>query len=195
METLDEPNMESEKEQQYYENHTRVSENKTEETTVTNTNSDQYVNSQKKLRKELGYAEEARIPKTPIKSSPQSLQIEWKAQSETPITIFRVQFMAHDSTDWSEVDVTATKLENADWYGKADLMDLQPSTEYMVKVSSMNTEGYSQFSGIQLFTTPAKGPVKQKTISSSSSAKMSVNLLVCFIPLISSLITGKVFIK
>ena len=66
-------------------------------------------------------------------------------------------FQAHDSTDWSEVDVTATKLENADWYGKADLMNLQPSTEYMVKVSSMNTEGYSQFSGIQLFTTPFKG--------------------------------------
>eukprot|EP00090_Calanus_glacialis_P007213 TRINITY_DN15667_c0_g1_i4.p1 TRINITY_DN15667_c0_g1~~TRINITY_DN15667_c0_g1_i4.p1 ORF type:complete len:475 (-),score=83.63 TRINITY_DN15667_c0_g1_i4:269-1693(-) len=141
------------------------------------------------------YAEEAQIRKTPLKSSPQSLQIEWTAQSETPITIFRVQFMANDSTDWSEVDVTASKLENDDWYGKANLMNLQPNTEYMVKVSSMNNEGYSQFSGVQLFATPAKGQVKQEAISSSSSAQITVNLLLYLIPLMSSLISGKVFIK
>lgn len=193
METLDEPNMESEKEQ--HEHHTSVSENKIEETTDPNTDSGQYVNFQKKLRKELGYAEEAQIQKSPLKSSPQSLQIEWTAQSETPITIFRVQFMANDSTDWSEVDVTASKLENDDWYGKANLMNLQPNTEYMVKVSSMNNEGYSQFSGVQLFATPAKGQVKQEAISSSSSAQITVNLLLYLIPLMSSLISGKVFIK
>ena len=40
-----------------------------------------------------GYADEAQIREIPLKSSPQSLQIEWTAQSETPITIFRLQFM------------------------------------------------------------------------------------------------------
>ena len=113
-------------------------------------------------------------------------------RSETPTTIFRVQFMvspganrfdliassvklsikqriksliieqscflqANDSNDWSEVDVTASKLDNEDWYGKADLLNLHPNTQCMVKVSSMNTEGYSQFSDVQLFTTPEKG--------------------------------------
>ena len=66
-------------------------------------------------------------------------------------------FQANDSTDWSEVDVTASKLDNNDWYGKANLMNLHPNTQYIVKVSSMNTEGYSQFSDVQHFTTPAKG--------------------------------------
>jgi len=141
------------------------------------------------------YAEEAQILKTPLKSSPQSLQIEWTARSETPITIFRVQFMANDSNDWSEVDVTASKLDNEDWYGKADLLNLRPNTQYMVKVSSMNTEGYSQFSDVQLFTTPEKGQVKQEAISSSPSTKISVTSLLCFIPLISSLISTNVFIK
>ena len=54
METLDEPIMGSEKEQHGYKDHTSVSENKTEETTETNTNLGQYFNFQKKLRKELG---------------------------------------------------------------------------------------------------------------------------------------------
>ena len=54
METLDEPNMESKKEQHDYEHHTSVSENKIEETTDPNNDSGQYVNVQKKLRKELG---------------------------------------------------------------------------------------------------------------------------------------------
>ena len=40
-----------------------------------------------------GYADEAQIWEIPLKSSPRSLQIEWTAQSETPITIFRLQFM------------------------------------------------------------------------------------------------------
>jgi len=195
METLDEPNKEGETENDNYGNQTSASENKTKEINETNINFGQNVNLQKKLRIEMAYAEEAQILKTPLKSSPHSLQIEWTAQSETPITIFRVQFMANDSTDWSEVDVTASKLDNDDWYGKADLVNLQPDTEYMVKVSSMNTEGYSQFSGIQLFTTPAKGRVKQEAISSSPSAKISVNLLLFFLPLISSLISSKVFIK
>eukprot|EP00092_Neocalanus_flemingeri_P014877 GFUD01016067.1.p1 GENE.GFUD01016067.1~~GFUD01016067.1.p1 ORF type:complete len:152 (-),score=36.59 GFUD01016067.1:173-628(-) len=141
------------------------------------------------------YAEEAKIRKTPLNSSPWSLQIEWTANSETPITIFRVQFMANDSTDWSEVDVVASKLDNEDWYGKADLLNLQPSTLYMVKVSSMNTEGYSQFSDVHLFTTPEKGKVKQEKIMASPSTKLSVTSIVCFIPLLSSLISSHVFIK
>ena len=39
------------------------------------------------------------------------------------------------------------------------------------------------------------GRVKQEAISSSSSAQITVNLLLYLIPLISSLISGKVFIK
>jgi len=157
--------------------------------------SDRYIYGREKYRKTIAYAEEAQILKTPLKSSPRSLQIEWTARSETPITIFRVQFMANDSNDWSEVDVTASKLDNEDWYGKADLLNLRPNTQYMVKVSSMNTEGYSQFSDVQLFTTPEKGQVKQEAISSSPSTRISVTSLLCFIPLISSLISTHVFIK
>jgi len=154
-----------------------------------------YGNGSNKLRKEMAYADEAQIRKMPLKASPQSLQIEWTARSETPITIFRVQFMANDSHDWSEVDVTASKLDSGEWHGKADLLNLLPNTKYMVKVSSMNTEGYSQFSDVQFFTTPERGPVKKEAISSSPSTQISVTSFLCFIPLLSSLISNQMFIK
>ena len=111
-------------------------------------------------------------------------------------------------SDWGEVEVTATQLADGDWYGKADLTSLKPSTSYKVKVSSRNTEGYSQFSRIHIFTTPSSGnyasygvvmyfcfsgPVKQRAMSYSSSAKMSVSSSPSFIILISSLISTHLF--
>ena len=41
----------------------------------------------------LAYADEAHINPVPLGETPWLLQIEWTAKSETPITIFRVQFM------------------------------------------------------------------------------------------------------
>ena len=64
---------------------------------------------------------------------------------------------ANTMIDWREVDVTATRLDNGDWYGKADLANLQSETEYRVKVASLNTEGYSPFSKIHTFTTTSAG--------------------------------------
>jgi len=124
----------------------------------------------------LSYAEEAKIAENPLKSSPESLQIEWTARSETPITIFRLQFMSDDMTDWSEVEAMATKQDNDDWYGRADLINLVPGTEYRVKVASKNTEGYNKFSRANTFATPSIGAVKQKAISSSPSSKTSLTL-------------------
>jgi len=124
----------------------------------------------------LSYAEEAKIAENPLKSSPESLQIEWTARSETPITIFRLQFMSDDMTDWSEVEAMATKQDNDDWYGRADLINLVPGTDYRVKVASKNTEGYNKFSRAHTFATPSIGAVKQKAISSSPSSKTSLTL-------------------
>jgi len=149
----------------------------------------------KEFGKEFAYAEEAQIRNIPLKSSPESLQIEWTARSETPITIFRLQFMANTMIDWREVDVTATRLDNGDWYGKADLANLQSETEYRVKVASLNTEGYSPFSKIHTFTTPSAGLVKQKAVSSSSSSKLSAMSSLCLVTLILSLISSDVYIN
>jgi len=141
------------------------------------------------------YAEEAQIKPTPVNLSSKSLEVEWTAHSETPITIFRVQFMANNASDWSEVDVTATKLANEEWYGKADLLNLHPSTQYMVRVSSLNTEGYSKFSDAQMFTTSNKGQVKQDKITASSSPTISVSSLLCLVSLSSALISSEVLLK
>ena len=59
--------------------------------------------------------------------------------------------------DWSEVEALVTKQDNDDWYGKADLINLVPATEYRVKVASKNTEGYNKFSRVHTFTTPRQG--------------------------------------
>ena len=46
------------------------------------------------------YADEARINPSPLTATPWLLQIEWTAKSETPITIFRVQFMVRERNDY-----------------------------------------------------------------------------------------------
>ena len=73
-----------------------------------------------------------------------------------------MMFQAVDGLDWREVDVTSTQLAPSSssgntWYGKADLENLRPNTQYMVQVSSLNNEGYSKFSEISIFSTPKEG--------------------------------------
>ena len=60
------------------------------------------------------------------------------------------------------MDVTSTQLAQTSssgsvWYGKADLENLRPNTQYMVQVSSLNNEGYSKFSEITIFSTSKEG--------------------------------------
>jgi len=176
----------------YYE-HVKDDENKTDDDeTIKIVDLPEHSDKQIQFK---GYAEEAQIKPTPIKLSAKSLQVEWTVQSETPITIFRVQYMASNGSDWSEVGVTATKLPNEAWYGKADLLNLYPNTQYMVRVSSLNGEGYSKFSDSQLFTTSNKvsGHVKQEQISASSSPDISVSSLLCLVSLSSAVISREVF--
>jgi len=169
--------------------------NETDEVKVPHIDERQLLNSKEQLSKDFGYANEAQIHKIPLKSSPQSLQIEWTAESETPITIFRLQFMSDSMPDWSEVEVVATKQDNNDWYGKTDLINLTPHTQYRVKVASRNNEGYNKFSKEHIFTTPRAGPVKQKAVSLSSSSKFSVTSLLCLICFTSILISSDEFIN
>jgi len=126
------------------------------------------------------YADEAEINPVPVSATPWLLQIEWTAKSETPITIFRVQFMAVDSLDWSEVDVTSTQLRSSPgtgvWHGTAELENLSPNTQYMVQVSSLNREGYSKFSGIKFFSTPRKETYQHEAISTTNLGSRTVLL-------------------
>ena len=77
-----------------------------------------------------------------------------------------ITLQAVDGRDWREVDVTSTQLAPGSvWYGKADLENLRPNTQYMVQVSSLNNEGYSKFSKISIFATPKEGIPSNKIIS------------------------------
>jgi len=139
------------------------------------------------------YAEEAKFTDNPLKSSPHSLQLEWTARSVTPITIFRLQFMSDDMADWSEVEALVTKQDNDDWYGKADLINLAPATEYRVQVASKNLEGYNKFSRVHTFTTLRQEPMKQSAISLGSSSHNSGTLSIFLLALISCLTYIDVF--
>lgn len=137
------------------------------------------------------YADEAHINPVPLAETPWLLQIEWTAKSETPITIFRVQFMAVDGRDWREVDVTSTQLAPGSvWYGKADLENLRPNTQYMVQVSSLNNEGYSKFSQISIFSTPKEETYQKEAVSSSG-----ISLLKSFSILTILLVFSRVWIQ
>ena len=59
--------------------------------------------------------------------------------------------------DWSEVEVLATKQDDNSWYGKTDLVNLTPHTQYRVKVASRNDQGYNKFSKEHIFTTSKTG--------------------------------------
>merc|ERR1739838_468924 len=67
------------------EGHNNEIEGRNEEINQQSIDSDRYIYGRGKYRKKIAYAEEAQILKTPLKSSPGSLQIEWTARSETPI--------------------------------------------------------------------------------------------------------------
>jgi len=131
------------------------------------------------------YADEAQINPVPVEATPQFLQIEWTAKSETPITIFRVQFMAVDERDWREVDVTSSQSsrQRGVWYGQAQLQRLKPNTQYMVQVSSLNNEGYSKFSSITFFSTPREESYQSEARSTSTnfSTRLTVNLFISLI--------------
>lgn len=135
-----------------------------------------------------GYAEKAKLSKVPLRSSSKLLQIEWTAHSETPIKLFRVQFMAADDPDWSEVNVESTNLEGDDWYGRTELVNLQPDSEYRVRVASENAEGSSQFSDVvNFFTTPAELVTKEAISSGVSSEKCQYFFILCSSSIISLL--------
>jgi len=102
---------------------------------------------------EIGHAKEAVINMTPLNVSPHSLQVEWTAESETPITLFRVQFMKETDSDWTEIGVEPANISAPFWHGEVFLTSLDPATEYVVKVASENSEGYGPFSANATFTT------------------------------------------
>lgn len=106
-----------------------------------------------RVQYEIAHAKEAVINRTPLNASPHSLQIEWTAESETPITLFRVQFMKETDSDWSEIGVKPANISAPFWHGEVFLTSLDPATEYVVKVASENSEGYGPFSAIATFTT------------------------------------------
>merc|ERR1712012_1354191 len=83
-----------------------------------------------------------------------------------------------DERDWSEVDVTSTQLTRSHniWYGKAQMDNLSPNTQYMVQVSSLNNEGYSKFSGIKFFSTPRKETYQHGAISTANLGSRTVLL-------------------
>ena len=68
-----------------------------------------------------------------------------------------IALQAIDAADWSEVGVSSSQLSSGQWYGRASLEQLRPSSQYMVQVSSLNQEGYSKFSPVTFFTTPIEG--------------------------------------
>lgn len=102
---------------------------------------------------EIAHAREAVINRTPLDASPHSLQVEWTAESETPITLFRVQFMKETDSDWSEIGVEPANISAPFWHGEVFLTSLDPATDYVVKVASENSEGFGPFSANATFTT------------------------------------------
>jgi len=110
------------------------------------------------------------IRSEPVMAAPHTLEVEWTARSDTPVTIFRAQFMAGGERDWREVDVTASRLDSGAWHGRALLPGLQPNTGYQVRVSSLNSEGYSKFSRPVNFTTPERGNFQQADLVSTTTS-------------------------
>jgi len=116
------------------------------------------------------YADEAVLSPSPLSSSPGSLTIAWSARSPSPVTVWRVQFRPLLGGDWGEVDVGATSEGGEVWGGLAQLHGLRPATQYEVKISGRNSEGYSQFSRPVTYATPSQGTVRQPAAMGAASS-------------------------
>jgi len=130
------------------------------------------------------YADEAVLSPSPLSSSPGSLTIAWSARSPSPVTVWRVQFRPVLGGDWGEVDVGASSEGGEVWGGSAQLLGLRPNTQYEVKISGRNTEGYSQFSSPVTYSTPSQGAVRQPAAmgASNSSGTITTSVPLLLLP-------------
>ncbi len=98
-------------------------------------------------------------------------QLEWTAQSTTPITHFRVQWRPADKSQsassasqhqssnmlWMERELSASNLQRQSYAGDFAIPSLRPATVYVARVASKNAYGYNEFGQVFKFATKGAG--------------------------------------
>ena len=112
----------------------------------------------------LGKAEPAAINSDPKGPEYDRFTLEWNARSLTPVTRFKIQYKGLQDDTWSEEEVEAYPVPNAEniYTGTFMVQDLAPASVYMARVSSHNLYGYSEPGQVFQFATRGGG---KKTLS------------------------------
>jgi hypothetical protein len=81
------------------------------------------------------------------------------ARSLSPITSFRVEYKMMSDEKWKDAEVDAYQLPNEDnsYAGTHMIINLNPATVYLAKVSSRNAYGYNTPSQAFKFATRGAG--------------------------------------
>jgi len=134
-----------------------------------------------------GKAREVNFKSDPHGSLETSHELEWVAESKTPISKFKLQFkeekdsyftaneIRDEDSSWTEVLVSPQNNGDNFYSGQQLIPQLSPATRYLARVSSRNDYGYSKFS--QPFTFATKGaalkPQPQPSSTDGGSATIS----------------------
>ena len=123
----------------------------------------------------LGLAGDVAFKSDPKGSVFDRYQLEWTAQSTTPITHFKVQWRPADKSAsssssaasnqlWMERELRAVNLQRQFYAGDFTIPSLRPATVYLARVASKNAYGYNEFGEIFKFATKGAGIPEFRTI-------------------------------
>ena len=84
-------------------------------------------------------------------------QLEWVAQSTTPITHFKIAYRPERGSRWIEQEIEAVNTDRQFYAGGNTLATLSPRTVYLAKVASKNSYGYNDFGKEFKFATKGAG--------------------------------------
>ena len=122
-----------------------------------------------------GKAEQVVVTSADISLYTDSYTLSWTVLSKSQVTDFHIQFKETSGSEWTSMEVKASKYLHGSWQGSALLSHLRSATQYDAKVSSKNDFGYSEARNIFNFAT--KGAGMNEAISfktQNNSLKFSV---------------------
>jgi hypothetical protein len=130
-----------------------------------------------------GLAELANIKSNPKGDEGDRFQLEWVANSYSPITTFKIEYKAVGEEIWRSDEAPAYPInageEKPRYTGTYMIARFKPATVYMARVSSQNNYGYSHPSEVFKFATRGADPVQRGQLSGNGggAAPMKTTLL------------------
>jgi len=139
-----------------------------------------------------GLAELANIKSNPKGDENDRFQLEWVANSYSPVTTFKIEYKAVGDEIWKSDEAQAYPInageEKPMYTGTYTIARLRPATVYMARVSSQNNYGYSHPSEVFKFATRGADPVQRGQLSGNGGGASPMTTTLLLIPTVALLL-------